>query len=342
MSNRLQAGPSQRFRMLPDWAEYQATLLAWPGVDTACGRAGRDLLALYDRIIRLLREVHPVRLLVAPDELDHISRLLGGEDESLHLEPLLTNDIWMRDAGPISALDENGTAVFLDGNFNGWGHKYPHELDRLIPLLLARRWGMTRIPLPVTIEGGAIEVNGSGDLLTTASVVLNPNRANPDRAESELLLKACFGVERVHWLERGLSGDDTDGHIDNLARFVTAKRIVHIGTDVARDHPDRTVLLDNRARLERLKLHDEPPELIALPAPEVIREKGRVLPASYTNYYRAGGLVLVPQFGDNGDQEALGILSEVFPDHRVEGLDARALLIHGGTFHCITQPLHLN
>jgi agmatine deiminase len=336
--------------MLPDWADYQATLLAWPGADAAYGRTGRDLLMLYENIIRLLREVHPVRLLVAPDELEHISRLLGGADESLHLEPLLTNDIWMRDAGPISALDENGTAVFLDGNFNGWGNKYPHELDRLIPLVLARRWGMTRISLPLTIEGGAIEVNGSGDLLTTSGVVLNPNRANPDRARTEHLLKTSLGVKRVHWLERGLNGDDTDGHIDNLARFVTARRIVHVGADVAKDHPDRAVLLDNRARLERLMLHDGHPELIALPAPQVIREKGRVLPASYANYYRAGnqagnqagGLVLVPQFGDNGDQEALGILSEVFPDHRVIGLDARALLIHGGTFHCITQPLYPN
>lgn len=328
-----------RFRLPADWEPRSATLLAWPGVEHRLLQ--QQLVGLYQKLIGLLRQHESVWLLAPPDEKAAIAVLLGGEDESLHIEPLLTNDLWMRDAGPISVLDGDGGPVIFDGNFNGWGNKYPHELDRLIPNVLARRLGLERVRMPITVEGGAIEVNGQGDLLTTESVLLNPNRNNPDRDVVEAALKFNFGAERVHWLAGGLSGDDTDGHVDNLVRFVAPDRVVCVTGDLPSDHPDRAVLAENRARLESMEFVHGCPEIIDLPLPEVRASDGRRLPASYANFHIAPGLVLVPQFGHNGDREAVARLASVFPGHRVEGLNCRALLEVGGTLHCITQPLRL-
>lgn len=328
---------AKRYHVAADWEPRSATLLAWPGAESRALQ--QQLIELYRELISLLREHEPVWLLVPPDDKPAIASLLGGEDESLHLEPLLTNDLWMRDAGPISAIDQHGRRVFLDGNFNGWGAKYPHELDRLIPNVLSRRLGLERIRAPITVEGGAVEVNGRGDLLTTESVLLNPNRGNPDRETVEASLKSLFGVERIHWLSGGLSGDDTDGHIDNLARFVARDCLVCVSPD--QGHPDQARLADNRARLEAMETTGGRPEIIELPLPAVSAHDGRRLPASYTNFHIAPGLVLAPQFGHNKDQEALTTLASVFPRHQVRGLDCRALVSMGGTLHCITQSLWL-
>jgi agmatine deiminase len=326
-------------RVPADWEPRLATLLAWPGVERR--DLQKQLVEFYCQLITRLRRHEPVWLLVPPDEKVAIAALLGGEDESLHLEPLLTNDLWMRDAAPISAVDRQGRTVFLDGNFNGWGGKYPHELDRLIPNVLARRLGVERVRLPMTVEGGAIEVNGRGDLLTTESVLLNPNRNNPDRDKVESVLQTFLGIEHVHWLSGGLSGDDTDGHIDNLARFVAPDHLVCLSPDLPANHPDRRVLADNHARLQAMQLVSGRPRITELPLPEVFGRDGRRLPASYANFHMAPGVVLVPQFGHNADQEALSELASVFPNDRVEGLDCRPLLELGGTLHCICQPLRL-
>ncbi len=326
-------------RVPADWEPRAATLLAWPGVESR--DLQKQLVEFYCELISVLRRHEPVWLLVPPDEKPAIAALLGGEDESLHLEPLLTNDLWMRDAAPISALDQQGRTVFLDGNFNGWGGKYPHELDRLIPNVLARRLGIKRVGLPITVEGGAIEVNDRGELLTTESVLLNPNRNNPERDQVESVLQSFFGVERVHWLAGGLSGDDTDGHIDNLARFVSPDRLVCISPDLPANHPDRQVLADNHARLQATQWGSGGVEIIELPLPEVIGRAGRRLPASYANFHMAPGVVLVPQFGHNADHEALNVFASVFSNDRVEGLDCRVLLELGGSLHCISQPLRL-
>ncbi len=328
-----------RLRLPAEWEPRTATLLAWPGVEHRALQ--QKLVEFYRLLIGLLRRHEPVWLLVPPDDKAAISRLLGGEDESLHLEPLLTNDLWMRDAAPISAIDEQGRPVFIDGNFNGWGNKYPHELDRLIPNVLARRLGMERVRLPITLEGGAIEFNGQGELLTTESVLLNPNRNNPDHSTVTATLKSFLGAKHVHWLPGGLSGDDTDGHVDNLVRFVGPDRLVVVSPDLPHDHPDRPMLAENYVRLQAMTLTKGRPELIELPLPEVLGRDGRRLPASYANFHQAPGLVLVPQFGHNADQKALAILASVFPDDRIEGLDCRALLELGGTLHCISQPLRL-
>ncbi len=275
-------------------------------------------------------------LLVAPDDRRRVATLLGGEDESLRLEPLLSNDIWMRDAGPISVVDGAGQTVFLDCNFNGWGKRFAHELDALLPLLLARRWQQRRQRLSLCLEGGAIEVNGAGLAVTTTPVLTHPNRDNPPVARIEAELERWLGVKQLVWLPHGLSMDHTDGHVDNLVRFVARQRLVC--AVAGRDHPDHDRLAENKALLSETLGPDV--ELTDLPAPN-IRSNGRGwLPASYANFYIAPGLVLVPTFGHNTDQKALAVLEGLMPQHRVVGLDARPALEHGGSLHCMIQPLH--
>lgn len=335
-----------RPRWPAEWEPRQASLLAWPGVHPWTGQIDPELLALYCQLIGLLRQYEPLRLLVPPDQRASVGSLLGGEDESLKLEPLLCNDIWMRDCGPIGLYEADGKAVWLDGGFNGWGNKYPHELDALLPKVLARRWGQRLIRLPIRLEGGAIEGNGQGDLLTTSAVVLNPNRGNRGQDQVEGALRKHFGVDRIHWLDQGLACDHTDGHIDNLARFISARRIVCLAPGRPGEHPDHATLLANRRTLSDLLLADGPAEIIELPTVLLRGPEGRHLPASYCNFHIAPGLVLVPTFGDNhdlaADDRALGIFRDLFPQHRVEGLDARCLVAQGGGLHCITQALLLD
>jgi agmatine deiminase len=330
-----------RIRWPAEWEPRHGSLLAWPGGDPWTGRPDAGLVGLYRELIGLLRAIEPVHLLVAPDRLDEVAALLGGQDESLRLEPLPVNDLWLRDSGPISIIAQDGQPSWLDGRFNGWGGKFPHELDALVPLLLARRWGQRRRTLPIRLEGGAIEGNGQGDLLTTRSVLLNPNRGNPGQTEVESALREHLGVERIHWLDRGLGVDHTDGHIDNLARFVSPGQIVCLAPGRPGAHPDHATLLANRASLDQLRPAGGKAEVIELPTTLQHATDGQLLAASHANFYLAPGLVLVPCFGDNSDDEALGILRTLFPRHRVEGLDCRALIAQGGGLHCIIQPLRL-
>jgi agmatine deiminase len=331
---------SPALRVPGEWEPRDAVLLAWPAYDSATRGLQATLVALFTDLVSRLREHEPVRLLVPPDERATIARLLGGEGESLRLEPLLTNDIWMRDAGPISAFRDDGQPVFLDANFNGWGNRHPHELDRLIPTLLARRWGIKRLRLEICLEGGAVESNGAGDLVTTESVLLNRNRGNPARIEVEARLRQYFGAQRVHWLPAGLAGDPTDGHVDNLARFVAPDRIVYVRSTRA-DHPDSAVLEHSHAILSAMHTAGGRPELIELPAADVVDANGCRLPASYANFHLSPGLVLVPTFGHNDDAVAIAVMKATLPQHRVEGFDARVLLNLGGTLHCMTQPLSM-
>ncbi|TVQ40227.1 MAG: agmatine deiminase family protein [Wenzhouxiangella sp.] len=325
-------GRHQGWRLPAEWEPRRGSLLAWPAWE---GRAQPGIEALYVRLIGLLRAVEPVHLLVAPDDRRRVATLLGGEDESLRIEPLLCNDIWMRDAGPISVLDRAGNTLFLDGNFNGWGGRYPHELDALLPLVLARRWHRPRQRLAMCLEGGAIEVNGAGLGLTTTPVLGNANRVNPPPDQIEAELADWLGIDRLLWLPHGLSMDHTDGHIDNLVRFVDPKRLVCCMAGP--DHPDAAALADNRAVLEQAL--DPNLELIDLPTPVVQSATGQALPASHANFYLAPGLVLMPCFGQNTDDEAKATLQSLFPQHRVLDLDCRPVLAHGGGVHCMIQPL---
>ena len=336
------------YRMPAEWAPHEATFLTWPHDASIWRGVHAAVEQTWVRLIAALAEVEHVHVSV-PDTAvaEHVDRLLRDgrvhrAAVSLHLVP--SNDVWARDHGPTVVFARDGAGpehrVFLDWIFNAWGDKYDSALDDAVPRHLGQLLGFPRVEPGLVLEGGSIEVNGVGDLLTTESVLLNPNR-NPglDQAEIEARLRSFLGVRNILWLGDGLTGDDTDGHIDDLARFVDERTIVTVMPD-DQAHPDHAALADN---LERLRSFQSCAggrfEVVTLPMPEPVHFGDEHLPASYANYYVANGRVIVPVFDQPSDTVAKGILGELMPGREIVGIDARALVSQYGAFHCITQQL---
>jgi agmatine deiminase len=254
------------------------------------------------------------------------------------------NDVWCRDHGPIFVKHRTtGEVAITDWGFNAWGGKFPPwDLDDAIPQKIAGSFGLRRFAGGMILEGGAIEINGAGQLLTTEAVLLNPNR-NPQlgRAAIEEKLRDGLGVSEVLWLRQGIEGDDTDGHIDDLARFVDPQTLVAC-VDRAKESANHRVLAENLARLRGFSgPNGRAFEVIEMPLPQACEVPGwrlPVLPASYVNFLVVNGGVLVPTFrqGRNDDQ-ALGLVRELFAGREVVGIDCLELVEEGGTLHCISQ-----
>jgi len=275
----------------------------------------------------------------------HVRALLAGAvaTDRLRFYRFPTNDAWARDHGAIfvtrASVHEPRLAVDFD--YNAWGGKYPpFDLDRRIGRQMAEALGVPRYAKPgVVLEGGSIEVNGEGALLTTEQCLLNPNR-NPtlERADIERLLRDSFGVAEILWLGDGIEGDDTDGHIDDLTRFV-APGVVVTAVESNRADPNHVPLAANRALLDSLRVAGRPLEVheLPMPAPQYLQEQR--LPASYANFYVANGAVLVPVFGCPADQVACAVLGDCFPRRRVVPIDCRVLIAGLGALHCLTQQV---
>jgi agmatine deiminase len=259
-----------------------------------------------------------------------------------------TNRGWTRDSGPIFVhSDEPAPArAIVRFQFNAWA-KYPDwKKDAKLPELAARKLGvhlfdMKRAGRRVVLEGGAIDVNGRGTLITTEECLLDPvvQVRNPGftRADVEAVLNDALGVTNILWLGRGIAGDDTHGHVDDLCRFVGAHRVV-LCRERNQEDANYAALEENRERLEDMRAEDGSRlEIIDLPMPAPVTFAGRRLPASYANFYIANAAVLVPTFNDPQDRVALGILAELFPDHPVVGIHAVDLVWGLGTLHCLTQ-----
>jgi len=276
------------------------------------------------------------------------------------------NDVWFRDNGPLfvqegvrgpavppgvagahqvagtngSAGTAPGRVALTDWGFNAWGEKYaPWTDDDRAPATLAARLNMRRFAVPAIMEGGSLEINGHGVCLTTRSCLLEPNR-NPDlsAAEIELLLRDYLGVTQLVWLEEGLEGDHTDGHIDTIVRFTDDDTIV-CSVEPRQDDPNHATMARNLAQLNTLRRADGTPyRVVELPLPLRRMElEGERLPPTYANFYVGNGFVVVPQYGDANDEPALEVLRPLFPGREVIGLSAESLITGGGAFHCVTQ-----
>ncbi|MEZ5288739.1 MAG: agmatine deiminase family protein [Vicinamibacterales bacterium] len=258
-----------------------------------------------------------------------------------HLIP--TNECWTRDHGPAFVVRERGgrrEAAVIDWGYNAWGGKYPpYDADDAVPTRVAEALGLRVFHPGIVMEGGAIDVNGADTLLTTTSCLLNPNR-NPglSRTEIEQYLRDYYGQSHIVWLGDGIEGDDTDGHIDDLARFVDARTIV-IGMEADGDDPNYAVLQDARRRLASARdQEDRPFEVVEIPMPRPVVYKGQRLPATYMNFLFVNGGLLVPTFGQPArDRAALAALQRVLPKRQVVGVDCRALIWGLGAIHCLTQ-----
>ncbi len=272
-------------------------------------------------------------------EAEARASLRGLSMDRVTLCRIPTNEPWCRDHGPIFLTrGADPRLAIVDWDYNAWGSKYPpFDLDEVVPTRIAQFLNLPVFYPRMILEGGSIDVTGAGALLTTESCLLNRNR-NPqlDREQIEQRLRDYLGVREILWLGDGIAGDDTDGHIDDLARFVSERTVVTV-VEVDRDDEHYEPLQQNLARLREMIIEGSKIDIVTLPMPKKIVREGLRLPASYANFYIANSCVLLPTFADPNDETALAILRDLFPDRRVIGIDCRELIWGLGTFHCLTQ-----
>jgi agmatine deiminase len=336
--NAMNKTPAQLgYRVPAEWELHAATWLSWPR------REGISFPGSFDRVMPTLRAMvealidsEPVCINVCNGAHEAEARevLRGLSMERVTFYRIPTNEPWCRDHGPIFLTrDVDPRLAIVDWDYNAWGGKYPPcDLDEVVPTGIAEILGVPVFYPRMILEGGSIEVNGRGALLTTESCLLNKNR-NPQlsREEIEQRLRDFLGIREILWLGDGIAGDDTDGHIDDLARFVSERTVVMI-VEEDRDDENYAPLQENLERLRQMKI-----DIVTLPMPEKIVREDLRLPGSYANFYIANSCVLLPTFADPNDKAALSSLQKLFPDRHVIGIDCRELIWGLGTFHCLTQ-----
>jgi agmatine deiminase len=342
--------PIARFRMPAEWEEHAATWLAWPHHEPDWPGKFGPIPWVYSEIVRALSRHENVNLIVPagadaePAIADVLARA-GCDVGRVKLWPRATDRSWVRDSGPIFAKDAAGARVALDWHFNAWAKYDNWRHDDTLPDFVARGLGVPAVQPThngrrVVLEGGSIDVNGRGLLLTTEECLLSEQQErNPGfgRADYERVFADYLGIEKVLWLGNGIVGDDTHGHVDDLARFVNPTTVVTVVESDPQDANYRT-LQDNYDRLKGFTdLAGGKLEVVTLPMPRPLVFDGVRLPASYANFYIANGVVIVPTFNDPADRVALGTLADLFPGREVVGIHCVDLVWGLGTLHCMTQ-----
>jgi agmatine deiminase len=323
--------------MPAEWQLHEATWIAWPHNEDDWPGRFEPIPWVYGEIVRKLAAVERVRILVQDEDAEQRARAVlakvGANLAAVDFYRIPTDRVWTRDFAP-SFVTSGAETAAVKWRFNAWAKYDNWQRDdaagRRIPALVNKRcWDA-----PIVLEGGSIDVNGDGWVMTTEECLLSPVQArNPEmtREQLEETLREHLGVNRVLWLRNGIAGDDTHGHIDDLARFVGRDTIV-IASEPDRSDPNYEPLCENREILKQY-----PFQVIELPMPEPVVFDGQRLPASYANFYLANGLVLVPTFNDPSDRLALNTLAEAMPGRRVTGINCTELVWGLGTLHCMTQ-----
>ncbi len=327
----------------PEWAEHRATWLSFPkNVDTWEDRFEK-IYPAYMEFIKRIAESEKVCINAAGETQATVYSLLDKfqiTTENIEVFNHPTNDSWCRDHGP-AFLKHRKTEekLIINWDYNAWGSKYPpYDADNNIPLKIAETLNLQAISPGIVMEGGSIEVNGAGTLLTSESCLLNPNR-NPHLTKNEIetYLKAYYGVEQILWVKDGIVGDDTDGHIDDTTRFVNQDTVI---TCVEHNKTDENYkpLLENLHELSRMQLLDgKSLNIIELPMPSPVYSAGIRLPASYANFYITNKYVIVPTYRCSNDEIALDIIQTSFHNRKVIGIDSTEIIWGLGSFHCLSQ-----
>jgi agmatine deiminase len=323
-------------RQPAEWEPHSAVVTAWP---SAADLWEENLEPARAEVADLVRAIadggrgEQVILLVAGDEA-RVSAQAAGLGTGVEIVPMPFGDIWLRDTGPLVVTDGAEVASAVAFRFNGWGGKYILEHDAEVAGHVASRLGLALHRADWVLEGGAIDVDGSGLAITTEECLLNDNR-NPgmSRQEVEQRLAADLGLERIVWLGDGLLNDHTDGHVDNLARCVALGRVA-VPFSAGQDDPNAAVYDAAAARAAAAGL-----DVVRIPSPGRVERDGAVVPASYMNFYIANTTVVVPQYAAPRDAEAVAAIGALFPGRRAVGVSSASLLTGGGSFHCITQQI---
>ncbi len=338
---------AQGYRMPAEWEPHEATWLSWPHKLESWPGAFDEVPGVFVQIAKQLSRSELVRINVADEAFaSRVRKLLSEADIDLsrirfHFNP--TNDAWMRDHGPIYVVNaaDGGKKrrALIDWEYNAWGGKYPpFDLDNAVPSRIAAESGEERFVPGIVMEGGSIEVDGKGTLLTSEACLLNPNR-NPSLSKQEIEQKLSdyLGITRFLWLGEGIIGDDTDGHIDDLTRFIDPHTVL---TVIEPDPTDENhhLLQDNLDRLQTMRAFDgEPLRVLSVPMPLPMDYEGQRLPASYANFYMANKVVLAAVYGQERDRILLDTLQELYPTREVVGINCTRLVWGLGAIHCVTQ-----
>ena len=343
----------RNFRMPAEWAPHSATWIAWPHNAEDWPGKFQPIPWVYAEIVRHLSAVEDVHILVNDETAETRARraLLraGANLARLHFHHWPTDRVWLRDSGPIFLKNPEGDLALTNWKFNAWA-KYPnHHRDDQVPHHVARHYGMEEFQPHVeadgkrhrlVLEGGSIDTNGAGILLTTEECLLSEvQQRNPGvtREQLEQAFHDYLGIDQTIWLNRGCAGDDTHGHIDDITRFVAEDTILTCVEPNTHDE-NHLPLAENLDRLRSARnLQGEPLQIVELPMPAPVAFDGQRLPASYANFYIANGIVLVPTFNDPNDRHALNTIASCFPTRDIIGIHAVDLVWGLGTLHCLSQ-----
>lgn len=335
-------------RLPAEWEPQDAVMLTWPHKNTAWNWILDEVIGLYEALATVISDYADVVIAAPENELDVIrTRLeaMGAPMEYIYLYPCQSNDTWVRDHGPLTVESVDGYKL-LDFKFNGWGNKFPYDLDDQISRQLFAQDAFPHAVIETqdwVLEGGSVETDGQGTLMTTSSCLLNKNR-NPDLSKEDIesRLKIAFGVKKINWLDHGyLAGDDTDGHIDTLARLCPNNTIVYTACDDEQD--EHYVAL--KAMEEQLKTFTnadgEAYRLLALPWAGAVlgRDSDARLPSTYANFLVVNEAVFVPIYDLPMDEEALEVVAQAFPGYEIMGIPCLSLIEQGGSLHCITMQI---
>ncbi|MGA2139821.1 MAG: agmatine deiminase family protein [Verrucomicrobiia bacterium] len=328
------------YRMPAEWHPHAATWLGWPRPDgISFPDRYHEVLPTLGEMVRTLAPHERVNINVRNEEVEAIARQTIGDIPNISYHRIPSYEPWCRDHGPIFVKHNHDLAV-VDWRYNAWGGKYPpYDDDDVVPQRVAEVLGLPVFSPGIVMEGGSLDVNGNGTLLTTEACLLNPNR-NPhlDKKQIEQCLRDYLGVTNILWLGDGIVGDDTDGHVDDLARFVNPNTVVAT-VELDPQDDNYSPLQENLKRLQTMRDQDgRSLHIVELPMPGVIKYNGQRLPASYANFYVANGVILLPTYRhESADTIAGQTLQKLFPDRRVVGIDSTNLIWGLGSFHCLTQ-----
>lgn len=329
--------------MPPEWAEHERTFMSWPVRDSMVYPDDHETVCSgYAGVVKAIAEFEPVTVLVNEADAESARSQLNAPNIDLLVIP--HSDAWLRDNGPTFLLGENGERAGVNWHFNAWGGKYaPWDLDDEVAPKILGHYGIRQFDAPLVMEGGSFHVDGEGTLLTTEECLLNDNR-NPElsREQIEEQLKHFLNVEKIIWLKRGLDGDETDGHVDNVACFAAPGKIVLQVCDEPGDENYDITQENLRILSEATDAKGRKFEIVKIPQPPKTHFEDSRLTLSYLNFYFVNGGIVLPVFGglaEATDREAERILMETFPDRRIRTVDGMAIIKEGGNVHCTTQQM---
>jgi len=332
------------FSFPAEWHRHTATWLSWPHKEESWpGKIGM-IYSRYAEFLKVLTEGEIVRINVADEQMTAFTKeqllAIGTDLNKVEFFPFPTNYAWCRDHGPAFLINsETKQKAIVDWGYNAWGGKYPpFDLDDVIPTKIGAHFGLPVYHPGIVMEGGSVDFNGKGTILTTTACLLNKNR-NPllNQQQIEEYLYNYYGAEQILWLGDGIVGDDTDGHIDDITRFVNEDTVVTVVEENKNDE-NYHILQDNLKTLKTMRLlNGKQLNIIELPMPAPVIYENQRLPASYANFYIGNAAVVVPTYRCANDDKALEILTQCFPDRKVVGIDSTDIIWGLGSFHCLSQ-----